>query len=254
MKKWSFKKGAQEQAEENTPTGEVSLVEDETQLAPAKKIRRGLFSRLRWESKRDRKLAELSTGYQQLVGLMGSIQHHLELQSERQDRFLGSLEHLPEVAEGLKKIGRSTEQQAETLGLMRDQLDSSVEHDKQLINSMSRFNDTLSLMNKTQRRMAFWKIVFLLLALTLLATGVYLGLNDASKEALSQKAAALFAPAPELIETEVPVTDTPERIAPPAPPLPTGAEEAKPQTAEGKTATNEVRGNTEHKMSNHEGD
>ncbi len=225
MKKWFFKRNMDQQ--ENADSNEGAIVQVENEAAPirTKKVSRRFFARVRRESKRDRQLAALTTGYQQLVGLMGSIQTHLDSQSKNQERLLSSLEHLPGVAEGLQKIGSAAEQQTQVMGLMRDQLDSSVEHDKQLVDSMNRFNNTLSLMNKTQRRMAFWKIVFFLLALSILFGGVYLGLNESARDAFFQKTERLFSSQPKPAAAAEPASepDTDEieiRTEPPQPPLP----------------------------------
>lgn len=115
--------------------------------APPKKIKKGFFARLRRESKRDRQLAALSNGYQQLIGLMSSIQMNMEVQAKNQQQLLGALENLPEVADGLKKMGTAAERQTEVIKLMRDQLNSNVHRDKQMSKSVSRINKTLVFTN-----------------------------------------------------------------------------------------------------------
>ncbi len=147
-----------------------------------KKVRQHLFARFRRESKRDRQLAVLTDGYQQLLGLMSSIQMHLESQTQNQKHLANAMEQLPDVADGLKKMGSAAEQQTEVMGLMREQLGSSVQHDQQLVNSMKRFNRTLATMNG----------IFLLVLLAGLASGIYFSLNDSAKSSLVEKAKSLF--------------------------------------------------------------
>lgn len=158
-----------------------------------KKTRVGFFSRLRRESKRDRQIASLSDGYQQMVDLMGSIQLHLESQTQSQKYLLNAMEHLPEVADGIQKMGTAAEKQTEVLGLMREQLDSSVTHDKQLVDSMKRFNKTLAAMN----------VIFFILLVAGLITGIYFAMSTNARTAFVDKTKEVFSKGEAPIEAVV---------------------------------------------------
>ncbi|NCC51437.1 MAG: hypothetical protein EOM20_09510 [Spartobacteria bacterium] len=109
----------------------------------------GWLARMGWRSKRTEQLEALQTGYQQLLGLMESIRNHLEEQSRRQETLVNNI---PEAIEGLKAVGRAAEQHTEVVQLVKQQFESSVEHDRQLIESMNGFNKTLELMDATSRQ------------------------------------------------------------------------------------------------------
>ena len=204
MKNWAdrLKKGIHDNPE--AAGGELQETRKTTTALAPKKVKKNFFSRLRRESKRDRQLSALTDGYQQLVGLMGSIQMHLESQAKNQQQLLGALESLPEVAEGLKKMGTAAEKQTEVMGLMRDQLDSSIQHDRQLAKSMNRFNGTLAVMN----------VIFLVFLLSGLSFAIYFSLNDSAQRSLTERVAGLFEkesasageiiPNPKLLDEEPP--------------------------------------------------
>ena len=170
--------------------GELVSMEQEPEALEPKQKKQNVLARFRRESKRDRQLAALTDGYQQMVSLMGSIQLHLESQTKSQQHLLNAMENLPEVADGLKKMGSAAEKQTEVMGLMREQLDSSVQHDQQLVDSMKRFNKTLAAMN----------FIFLLLLLGGLSAGIYFGLGDSAKSSLMEKAKGLFNKQPAPVE------------------------------------------------------
>lgn len=196
MKNWidSVKKKIDDNPE--AAGGELLELEKEPKPVKTKKVRQSIFARFRRETKRDRQLATLTDGYQQMVSLMGSIQLHLESQTKSQQHLLNAMENLPEVAAGLKKMGTAAEKQTEVMGLMREQLDSSVQHDKQLVNSMNRFNKTLAAMNG---------IFLLLLLVAGLSAAVYF-MNDSAGSSLLEKARGLFEKPVDAVET---VTDAP---------------------------------------------
>src|SRR6056297_312193 len=136
-----------ENTSENPVTETAGAEPATTPNPPTKRIKKGFFARLRRKSKRDRQLAALSDGYQQLVGLMSSIQMNMEAQAKNQQQLLGALEDLPEVADGLKRIGRAAEQQTEVIEVMRDQFNSNIHREKQMSKNVSRISKTLIVMN-----------------------------------------------------------------------------------------------------------
>ncbi len=109
------------------------------------------LARWRPESKRDRQIAWLQAGYSEMLDLSRSIREHLDRQADLQEKTSRVLERLPEAIEGLNSVGKAAEHQVEVLGLLRHQLESSVQHDQQLVDSMNKFNSTLGVMDETAR-------------------------------------------------------------------------------------------------------
>lgn len=191
----------------------VDVERDPVQIKPPKK---GIFSIFRRESKRDRQLASLTMGYQELVGLMGSIRENLELQTKGQACLLSVLEHLPEAAEGLRKMGEAAGQQTAAMESVCARLDSAVQNDQQLAESLNRLNETLSRVNKPSQFVAALKIVFLAALLTALSAVLWFNLNDAAPQGVSQKIESLFAkpnepvsPVVESAAVELPADEVP---------------------------------------------
>ena len=102
-------------------------------------------------SRRDLQLQTLQSGYVEMLDLMRSISSHLDRQAQSQTRLLRSLERFPEAVDGLKNVGKATEQQTEVLKLVRDQLESTAQHEQDMVGSMEGFNRTLHLMDETNR-------------------------------------------------------------------------------------------------------
>ena len=102
-------------------------------------------------ARREEQMATLQAGYQDLVGLIGSVQDHLEQGTKTQKKLLTYMEDLPEAVQSLQHVGKASQQQTEVLGLLKDQLKSNVVHDEQMATSMNRFNETLTVMDKTNR-------------------------------------------------------------------------------------------------------
>jgi hypothetical protein len=102
-------------------------------------------------SRRDRQLAALQEGYVEMLSLMRGIREHLEKQQGVQEKMVQVLTRLPESMDGLKNVGRAAEQQVEVMSLLRQQIESGASHDRQLVESMNRFNQTLSVMDQTSR-------------------------------------------------------------------------------------------------------
>ncbi len=120
-----------------------------TAVAPLEQ--QGWLARWRTPSKRDRQIAWLQAGYSEMLDLMRVIREHLEGQADVQQKMVGVLEKLPDSMDGLKTVGKAAEQQVEVLALLRRQIESSVNHDQQLVESMNRFNQTLGLLDETSR-------------------------------------------------------------------------------------------------------
>ncbi len=128
---------------------EVSHPADTLPATPGRKP--GWLARLKPESQRDRQIAWLQAGYSEMLGLMRGIRDHLDRQEDIQHKLAGVLERLPESMDNLKSLGKAAEQQTETLGFLRQQMEAGIKHDQQLIESMNRFNATLGVMDQTTR-------------------------------------------------------------------------------------------------------
>jgi len=113
--------------------------------------RESWLSRLRPGSKRDRQIAWLQAGYSEMLELMRTIRQHLERQEDVQHKMVSVLERVPESMESLKGITRVAEQQGEMINLLRQQTEAAAAHDRELIESMNRFNQTLGLLDETSR-------------------------------------------------------------------------------------------------------
>ena len=109
------------------------------------------LSRWRPGARRDRQIAWLQAGYSEVLTLMRGINEHLQRQEDVQHKLADAIEKLPNSLDSLQSVGKAAEQQVEVLVLLREQLSSSVSHDKQLVESMNRFNQTLGVMDETSR-------------------------------------------------------------------------------------------------------
>jgi hypothetical protein len=158
------------------------------------------------KQRREQQLTTLQEGFSELVGLTRSIREHMDQQTATQRTLVEMMQHLPDAVEGLKNVGKATEQQTETLGLLKSQLESNIRHDQQMVDSMTSFNRTLALMNETSKgtaqtvgamadrtkdseemlrnilerseRRLVWMVVMLMIGtLTVLGVGLYIGFS-----------------------------------------------------------------------------
>lgn len=113
--------------------------------------RRSWLTRWTPGAQRERQIAWLRAGYSEMLNLIRSIQSHLDRQEDVQQKLVQALEKLPTSLESLQSLGKAAEQQVEALQLLREQLARSGRHDQQLAESMSRFDQTLGLLNETAR-------------------------------------------------------------------------------------------------------
>ena len=102
-------------------------------------------------TRRDQQLQTLQSGYVEMLDMMRSISRHLDRQAEAQDHLLKTLDHFPEAVEGLRNVGKATDQQVAVLGMVREQLEANSRHENGIIKSMEGFNKTLSQMDETTR-------------------------------------------------------------------------------------------------------
>ncbi len=134
------------------PSGDYVPVEPDSSAGSPEPAQEKSGRIIRWPgSRRDRQLAALQEGYVEMLGLMRGIREHLEKQQGVQEKMVHVLDRLPESMDGLKNVGRAAEQQVEVMSLLRKQIESGATHDQQLIDSMNRFNQTLSVMDQTSR-------------------------------------------------------------------------------------------------------
>ncbi len=192
----------------------------------------------RWRAPgKSRQMATLQDGFTELVGLTRSIREHMEQQAKTQQTLVNMMEHIPGAVEGLKHVGKATQQQTETLGLLKKQLEAAARNEDHMVQSMHQFNKTLTLMDdlskrtsqtvvsmadrtrdseellravlqRSERRLTYMIIGLMVLTLTVLGVGLYVGFG------------------PREPQPPAPVTD-PARLdvePQPLPPLPTIAD------------------------------
>jgi hypothetical protein len=222
----------------------------EVPARPTTKTHGWWLHRLRPGARREEQMAALQSGYQEVLELIRSIREHLARQQEGQERVLHHLDRIPDAVRGLT---RHAEQQTEMFGLIRQQIETNVSRDQKMVESIGRFNDTLSgldathrntvdavssLVTRSERRLAVMMGLLALIALLVLASFVFLGLRlqpgvvTGSARIAEPTAApvevsgALVAPAmpePAAPPAEVPPADTPAAVSP-LPPEPAGDE------------------------------
>jgi len=132
--------------EKAEPVDCVEVIRDESLLPSQKK--KNWLAFWKHPSKRERQIMALQNGYAEMISLIRSIRQNLDQQTENQSMIC---QHLPDAVNGIKAMGDNAQQQTRILDLMQNQLDSTLEHDKQMISSFDRFNNTLSDMDATNR-------------------------------------------------------------------------------------------------------
>lgn len=110
--------------------------------------RGGWLARWRAPRKQEQRLATLQEGFSELVGLTRSIREHMEQQAHMQRTLVEMMAHIPGAVEGLKSVGRATEQQTQTLNLLKQQLESAARNEQHMADSMVQFQKTLSVMGE----------------------------------------------------------------------------------------------------------
>ncbi|MEX0886677.1 MAG: hypothetical protein WD009_09585 [Phycisphaeraceae bacterium] len=132
---------------------------------------------------RDRAIAQLQGAYEEVVGLMTSMQQHMQAQNDRSERLLQMMEGLPEALKSLPEAQRNqtrtleaiqghlAEQSRNTAGLtqaitslaqaadnhersmniIQQQLDASQHNGEQILSSFSSLSDTLGRMTDSSQ-------------------------------------------------------------------------------------------------------
>jgi len=112
----------------------------------------GWFSWFQKKPKSDeRQIKALQQGFSELVDLTRSIREHMDQQTQTQKAVVDLMKHLPGAVEGLQQMGKATEQQSETLALLRRQLESAGRNEEQIVESFRNFNRTLELMDEMSK-------------------------------------------------------------------------------------------------------
>jgi hypothetical protein len=184
----------------------VSGEEQQAMAAQEQTGRGGWLTRLRGGG-RQQQMATLQQGFTELVDMTRSIRDHLDTSVQTQRALLESLRHLPDAVESLKGVGKATEQQTETLSVLRKQLESAARSEEHMVESMRGFSQTLKLMDdlskhtsntvssmadrtreseemlqtileRSERRLVAIIAVLTVLTLTVLGVGVYVGLGS----------------------------------------------------------------------------
>lgn len=133
-------------AESNTPRP-VPPLPDIVPASPSRAVeppplpvvkKPGFFQRL-FTSRR--KQQAIQNGYTEIVDLVRSIRSHLDRQEVVQTRVLQMIEKVPDTLE----------QQHEIMTLFQQQLETGVEHDRRLTDSMDHLTTTLTAMDESHR-------------------------------------------------------------------------------------------------------
>jgi hypothetical protein len=192
---------------------------------PAKKP--GFLRRL-FMSRKQQQAVAMQNGYLEMVDLIRAIRSHLDRQESVQTRVLTMLEKVPDAMD----------RQHEVMSLFKQQLETGMENNRRLTDSMGNLNHTLASMDETQRassrtvtdlihrsreseqllrevmRRAERRMTILLAVFVLLVVGivVYFG------RGLDRRTAA---PAPEAAPADVPgILAVPPPATPETPPSP----------------------------------
>lgn len=97
-----------------------------SQLAPAR-------------SGRGRSVAELQRGYDEVMHLVRKISDHLDTQTERTERMMQWMEHMPQALEALPEVSR---QNARMIEILKEHLSHINERDSSLNGTLSRLGDS----------------------------------------------------------------------------------------------------------------
>ncbi len=176
-------------------------------MASEDKPRRGgWLARWRAPQKREKQLATLQEGFSELVDLTRSIREHMDQQARTQQTLLDMMQHIPGAVDGLKNVGKASEQQTETLALLKRQLEAAARNEDHLVESMRSFNKTLALMDdmskrtsqtvssmaertrdsedllrnileRSERRLVWMIVTLMVVTLAVLGVGLYFGLG-----------------------------------------------------------------------------
>jgi len=165
------------------PQPEPVVDADASEVKP---VRSGLLSRFKKEmpgAKRDAAIAHLKEGYDEVVDLMRTVRGHLTNQSERSQKLLEMMRHMPEAlqslpetnrnqsrmleviqthleqqrrhgeqfAESMRALTRVTEQQNQIMGVIQQHMDASAATDNKLLGSFNAMNQTLENLNESTR-------------------------------------------------------------------------------------------------------
>ncbi len=112
------------------------------------------LAKLRPSQRREQQIHVLQEGFEELVGLTRTIREHMDQQVQTQKTLVDLMKNMPDAVEGLKSVGKATEQQTETLGMLKQQMEANVRHGEQMIDSFHRFNNTLGRMDETSKSTA----------------------------------------------------------------------------------------------------
>lgn len=135
-------------------------------------------------SGRGRSVAELQRGYDEVMDLVRKISDHLDTQTQRTERMMQWMEHMPQALEALpevsrqnarmieilnehlshinardsslnntlSRLGESSQHQTEVLGLLQQQLDNSSRSAEQMTETLGSFREALGNLASTNNR------------------------------------------------------------------------------------------------------
>jgi len=171
----------------------------------------GWFAWWRKPKNDERQIKALQQGFVELVDLTRSIREHMDQQARTQKAVVDLMQHLPGAVEGLQHMGKATEQQTETLSLLRKQLETSGRHEEQMVEGFRNFNRTLELMDqmskstsqtvtsmaertrdsedmlrsileRSEKRLMYMIVTLMAVTVLVLGVGLYIGMGSGAKE------------------------------------------------------------------------
>ncbi|MBU0676944.1 MAG: hypothetical protein KJ626_02415 [Verrucomicrobia bacterium] len=154
-----------------------------------------LVQRLRRKSKREQQLEALQAGYGELLGLIRSIRTHMDGQSATQEKLLEVMQGMPDAMEGLKAVGRATEQQSAAINRFADSMTGF----NQALGQIDETNKSLAertkesegllkdMLRRSERRMAALLTVLVIICIGALGVGVYLNMEGGRGLSFLQK-------------------------------------------------------------------
>jgi hypothetical protein len=187
------------------PYIDVTPEKEQTPMASQDEPRKGgWLAKWRAPKRREQQLATLQEGFNELVDLTRAIRAHMDQQAQTQKTLVDMLQHIPGAVEGLQSVGKATEQQTETLSLLRKQLEAAARNEDYMMESMRSFNKTLTLMDemsqrtsqtvssmaektrdsedmlrtileRSERRLVYMIVTLMVVTLTVLGVGLYIG-------------------------------------------------------------------------------
>lgn len=97
------------------------------------------LTRISQHGSRSKSMNELQRGYDEVIGLVQKIGNHLDAQTERTERMMSMMEHLPQAIDAIPEINR---QNARLLDILSDHLTQTKDREQTLNETLRRLGDS----------------------------------------------------------------------------------------------------------------